>query len=579
MRIIYFLSVSFIISASTKAQTNMMATNPVAEQIMLGSYNPANYVATNVITNPATISTEINSRVSTDSLLAYLHGLRSFQNRNTGSDTVSATKGIGAARRWVHDKFQQFSTQNDNRLVVSYLQFDLDVCGITRHRNTMAILPGSDTTDKSIIVIEAHIDSRCAGLCDTSCIAEGMEDNGSGTALVMELARVMSKYTFKNTIVFVAITGEEQGLVGAEAFADYAVQKGIKIKAVLNNDVIGGVLCGKTSSPPSCPGFNEVDSTHVRLFSFGGFNSMHKQLARYIKLEYKEMLLPTATIPMGIHIMTDEDRTGRGGDHIPFRRNGFAAMRFTSANEHGNADVTAPGYDDRQHTSGDILGIDTNADTIIDSLFVNLRYLARNAVINGNAAAMAAQGVKTPSFNFTYLAGQGNNDISISITDPVGYNQYRVAVRSTGNDWDSVYTFNTRLCTIPNLPQVNNIVSVAAVDNNGIESLFSIEQMGKLSITNTQLENNNIELLQNIPNPFDEKTMISVKVQQTFSYRNAHINIIDLQGKTIKQLPIVLKPGINEVIYEHGYNATGVYTYTLVIDGKPIQTNRMVFAN
>jgi hypothetical protein len=291
------------------------------------------------------------------------------------------------------------------------------------------------------------------------------------------------------------------------------------------------------------------------------------------------MLLPTATIPMGIHIMTDEDRTGRGGDHIPFRRNGFAAMRFTSANEHGNADVTAPGYDDRQHTSGDILGIDTNADTIIDSLFVNLRYLARNAVINGNAAAMAAQGVKTPSFNFTYLAGQGNNDISISITDPVGYNQYRVAVRSTGIDWDSVYTFNTRLCTIPNLPQVNNIVSVAAVDNNSIESLFSIEQMGKLSITNTQLENNNIELLQNIPNPFDEKTMISVKVQQTFSYRNAHINIIDLQGKTIKQLPIVLKPGINEVIYEHGYNATGVYTYTLVIDGKPIQTNRMVFAN
>ncbi|OSZ77960.1 hypothetical protein CAP35_06740 [Chitinophagaceae bacterium IBVUCB1] len=576
---LYSLAATLLFPCMAWAQTNMLSTNAIAEQVMLGNYNPASYAAANVIANPATISADISNRISTDSLLAYLHGLRSFKNRNTGSDTISATKGIGAARRWVYNKFQQFSTQNDNRLVVSYLQFDLDICGITRHSNVMAVLPGSDTTDKSIVIIEAHIDSRCAGLCDTSCVAEGMEDNGSGTALVMELARVMSKYTFKNTIVFVAITGEEQGLAGAEAFADYAVQKGIKIKAVLNNDVIGGVLCGKTSSPPSCPGFNEVDSTHVRLFSFGGFNSMHKQLARYIKLEYKEMLLPTAAIPMGIHIMTDEDRTGRGGDHIPFRRNGFAAMRFTSANEHGNADVTAAGYDDRQHTSDDILGVDTNGDTIIDSLFVNLRYLARNATINGNATAMAAQGVKTPSFNFTYLPSQGSNDISISITDAIGYGSYRVAVRSTGNDWDSVYTFSTKLCTIPNLPQTNNIVSIAAVDANGIESLFSGEQMGKLSVNNTLANDNNIELLQNIPNPFDEKTMISVRVQQAFTYSKAHISITDLQGRTIKQLPIQLKAGINEVIYEHGYNATGVYTYTLVVDGKPLQTNRMVFAN
>lgn len=567
------------IAVNALAQTSMLNTNTAAEQIMLGSYNPAIYSASTIISDPAIISTDINNRISTDSLLSYLEGLRIFQNRNTGSDTLSASKGIGAARRWVFDKFQQFSSQNENRLVVSYLQFDLNVCNITQHRNVMAVLPGSDTSDKSIIIIEGHMDSRCAVLCDTACIAEGMEDNGSGTALVMELARVMSKYTFKNTIVFITTIGEEQGLVGAEAIADYAVAKGIKIKAVLNNDVIGGVMCGKTSSPPSCPGFNEIDSTHVRLFSFGGFNSMHKQLARYIKLEYKEMLLPAAVVPMGIHIMTDEDRTGRGGDHIPFRRNGFAAMRFTSANEHGDANVTAPGYDDRQHTSDDILGVDTNADTIIDSLFVNLNYLARNAVINGNAAAMAAQGVKTPTFNFTTIAGQQATDLSISITDPANYSKYRVAIRTTGNDWDSVYTFNTNKCTIANMPQANYIVSVAAVDNNNIESLFSAEQMGKLSVQNQTNTHRNIELLQNVPNPFDEKTMISVKVNSNIQYKEAYINITDIQGRIIKRLSVNLQPGINEVIYEHGYNATGTYGYTLVIDGKPIQTNRMVFAN
>lgn len=567
------------IAVNALAQTSMLNTNTAAEQVMLGSYNPAIYSASTIISDPAIISTDINNRISTDSLLSYLEGLRIFQNRNTGSDTLSVSKGIGAARRWVFDKFQQFSSQNENRLVVSYLQFDLNVCNITQHRNVMAVLPGSDTSDKSIIIIEGHMDSRCAVLCDTACIAEGMEDNGSGTALVMELARVMSKYTFKNTIVFITTIGEEQGLVGAEAIADYAVAKGIKIKAVLNNDVIGGVMCGKTSSPPSCPGFNEIDSTHVRLFSFGGFNSMHKQLARYIKLEYKEMLLPAAAVPMGIHIMTDEDRTGRGGDHIPFRRNGFAAMRFTSANEHGDANVTAPGYDDRQHTSDDILGVDTNADTIIDSLFVNLNYLARNAVINGNAAAMAAQGVKTPTFNFTTIAGQQATDLSISITDPANYSKYRVAIRTTGNDWDSVYTFNTNKCTIANMPQANYIVSVAAVDNNNIESLFSAEQMGKLSVQNQTNTHRNIELLQNVPNPFDEKTMISVKVNSNIQYKEAYINITDIQGRIIKRLPVNLQPGINEVIYEHGYNATGTYGYTLVIDGKPTQTNRMVFAN
>ena len=370
--------------STLRGQTNILCTNPLAEQVMLGNYDPAQYAADVVITDPAIISSGIASGVSPDSLKSYIIRLSQFGTRNTGSDTLSNTSGYGAARRWAVQHFQQFSAEHEDRLIVSYLQFDQDICGMGRHANVLAILPGTDTVNPGIILIEGHMDSRCAVLCDVNCTAEGVEDNASGTALVLELARVMSPYTFANTLVFCITTGEEQGLLGAEAMAQYIQNKGITLRAVLNNDVIGGVICGQTSSPPSCPGLNDVDSTSVRLFSALSFNSPHKQLARYIKLQYKENILPTAAVPMNVRIMAPEDRTGRGGDHIPFREKGFTAMRFTAANEHGDAS-NGPGYTDRQHTSSDVLGVDTDGDGSVDSFFVQFNYLARNAVINGNA--------------------------------------------------------------------------------------------------------------------------------------------------------------------------------------------------
>jgi hypothetical protein len=360
-----------------------------------------------------------------------LEKLGSFQNRNSGSDTISSIKGIGAARRWVYEKFQQFSTVNNNRLLPSYLQFDLSICSIGQHRNVFAVLPGIDTTDHSIIIIESHLDSRCEGLCDTSCLAQGVDDNGSGTALVIELARVMSVYSFNHTIVFLTNIAEEQGLYGAEAFADYVQEKGIGVKAVLNNDIVGGVLCGHTSSPPSCSPFGDIDSTQIRLFSYGGFNSLHKGLVRFIKLEYKEELLPLVSVPMTISLMTGEDREGRGGDHIPFRQHGYLAVRFTSANENGDANVADTGYIDNQHTSRDVLGYDTDLDGLLDSFLVDFNYLARNTAINGNAAAMAAIGPKTPTFALT----TGGNQVDVSITADQLYPQYRVGVRSLTYDW------------------------------------------------------------------------------------------------------------------------------------------------
>jgi hypothetical protein len=561
--------------ANTTAQVAITCTDTTAAKIMMGMYNPSAYMATTVLSHPDTISKGINARVSPDSLHAYLDHLRTFRNRNSGSDTTSLVTGIGAARKWVYSKFQQFSAQNENRLISSYLQFDYNMCGIQQHRNAIAVLPGTDTSDKSIVIIEGHMDSRCAGLCDTACVAEGMEDNASGTALVMELARVMSKYSYRRTIVFVATTGEEQGLYGAMAVAKYAQQHNIKIKAVLNNDVIGGIICGHTASAPGCPGYNHIDSTQVRLFSYGGFNSFHKGLARFIKLEYKELLKPIVSVPMTLSIMTPEDRTGRGGDHIPFRQLGFTAMRFTSANEAGDANVASPTYQDRQHTSGDSLGVDVTGDGTLDTFYVNFNYLARNAVTNGSAAGMIGIGPFTPDFTLT---GSGN-DLTINITDPYNYLSYRIGVRTTTYDWDSVYSFSGTLSHTLTLPAGTYIVSVASVDVNGVESLFSKELTKTVGIPNIQAPPKTFELLQNKPNPADEITAIAVLVNDKMNYKEAYITICDLNGKEINRTPITLDNGINEITYEHGYNASGTFIYTLVIDGQPVQSRRMVFTN
>lgn len=563
------------------AQTNIISTNPVAEQIMLGNYNPADYAATTVIADMAATTSGVHARVSPDSLKSYLFRLSEFGTRNTGSDTVSATTGIGAARRWVHQKFTEFSAANENRLVVSYLQFDLDICGMGQHRNIFAVLPGSNPSNNGVILIEGHIDSRCSVNCDVTCVAQGVEDNATGTALVLELARVMAQYTFENTIVFMATIGEEQGLLGAEAFSRYVQNNDIPLRAVLNNDIVGGVICGETSSPPSCPALNDIDSTGVRLFSQGSSNSRNKQLARFIKLEYGENILPTAAVPMDLRIMSPEDRSGRGGDHIPFREKGYAAIRFTSANEHGDAS-NGTGYTDRQHTSDDILGVDTDGDQVIDSFFVQFNYLARNVVINGNAAAVVARNVPVPlGFEALRSSDGGSGLLDVNIDDPANVGVYRIALRSFMNDWDTVYTMTgSTLGTFPAPPGGVLYVSVAAVDDQGAESLFSGEKL--IFVTGTEdldeVGGKNIELFQNRPNPFDEATWISFYVKEVPEYRQARILITDMQGKVIEQLPVSLNTGLNEVLYTHGYGVRGTFAYALQIDGQIVDTRQMVFA-
>ena len=374
--------------------------------------------------------------------------------------------------------------------------------------------------------------------------------------------------------------GEEQGLFGAAAFAQYAVDQSIDIKGVLNNDVIGGIICGATSSEPSCPGENHIDSTQVRLFSLGS-STPNKALARYSKLQYREELLPIVPVPMQLTIMSAEDRTGRGGDHIPFRQQGFAAIRYTSANEHGNADVSDPDYHDRQHTVEDILGVDTDNDNVIDSFFVDFNYLARNTVINGVTAGMAAISPRTPEYTITTQDGIANFDIQ----DPNNYDHYRIGLRTLNNDFDTLITVQgTTTYAYPFEFIGNYFFTVMSVDTNGIESLFAPEDLVTTIIVDTEepdirQDQAPIQLLQNRPNPFDEATIISFLVNENVPHREAFIIIRDLSGKEIKRLQTPIQLGLNDVLYEHGYGAVGTFVYSLEIDGEIIASKKMFFAN
>ncbi|MFC2121536.1 M28 family peptidase [Bacteroidota bacterium] len=565
------------------SQTNIRVSNPLAEEIMLGNYDPADYAASEVIDLPDAIIPDLVNRISTDSLLAYLQKLDSFYQRNTGSDTISDTRGIGATRRWIFNKFEAYSRANQNRLIVSYLDFDRLVCGMNKHKNVMAVLPGRDTTNKEILLVEGHFDTRCEGGCDTSCYTPGIDDNASGTVLVMELARVMSRYSFNRTIVFTPVTGEDQGLHGAKAMAKYVAEKGISVMACFNNDVVGGVTCGSRSSPPSCPGLNHVDSTNVRLFSYSTSNdsakySKHKQLARYIKLNQIERINPLLHTPMNINIIISEDRTGRSGDHIPFRQRGIAAIRFCSQNEHGSGGGNFP---DRQHSTRDILGIDTNSDGEIDSLFIDLNYLKRNAISNGVNLGLLANAPAAPEPEFEQTE---NGVILHLLADDAEYNQHRVGVRSRGSGslyFDTVLTFNNSIhLEINDLDRDKDYYfSVLNVENES-PGLFSTEFLREnLLGLHYDSKRKGINLGQNIPNPFNNNTLITIDNSSDKEYNNAEILVMDQLGRSVKRIPTYLGLGENEVMIENLDTMQGVLLYSLVIDGNFIQSKRMLMIN
>ncbi len=589
-----------LITIASTAQTNISVTNPLAEQVIAGNYNPSNFPGLNTVSLPDRVICEIQEELSADSMLSYLEDMDTFFTRHTYSDTVSSTTGIGAARRWACAKMQSFSDNGSGRLIPAFLQFDYPNgdCGPGfGWRNVLGVLPGADVNDHNVVIVEAHFDSRCEVRCDTACYAPGMEDNGSGSALVLELARVMSNYVFDHTIIFMLTIGEEEGLYGAEAMAEYCVMNNVPLKGVLNNDIVGGIECGNTSSPPSCPGVGHIDSLQVRIFSSPAQFQRARNFARTVKTYYTEKIVDVVDVPMTVSLIGQEDRTGRGGDHIPFRALGFRAIRFTSANEHGDADMTNPNYVDRQHTSDDILGIDTNGDQVIDEFYVDFNYLRRNAVINGATAALVASGPRVPNFTlFDEPTG-----LRISIEPDPDFAEYRIGVRTdpASLDFDEFYRITDTSFVIPNQTTgTARRVSVAAIDSKGVMSPFGDERSAfsdvntppgvldnlpygidctTVGINDPLVPGTSGITMSATPNPWSKSTELRIVLTDRTLYGNSAVLLIqDALGRDEIRRTLTLTGGTT-VVPISTLSRSGIYHYSLLINGQLVASEKMIY--
>jgi hypothetical protein len=282
------------------------------------------------------------SEISAKNIEATIGKLVSFGTRHTLSDAQSDTRGIGAARRWIQSEFERYSKENGARLEVTLDDF-IQPPGERNPQpvqvvNVVATLPGTQPESRDrIYVVTGHYDSRVTDVMNTTADAPGADDDASGVAAVMEMARVMSKKNWDATLVFIAVAGEEQGLFGSTHWAKMAKEKNWDIAGMITNDIIGS----------SHADDGRVVKDHVRLFAegvpplkempdplrtlvrTGGENdSTARELARFIKPVAEKHLHG-----MTVDIIYRRDRYLRGGDHSPFLDAGFPAVRMTEPNE------------------------------------------------------------------------------------------------------------------------------------------------------------------------------------------------------------------------------------------------------
>jgi hypothetical protein len=324
--------------------------------------------------------------VNADSLQSYIKTMVSFGTRSTVSSTTDRLRGIGAARNWVLMKFREIAVASGGRMTAlldttTYpadgrrVKSDIDL------GNVVATLKGADANDNRIFIISGHLDSRRTDVMNGTDDAPGANDDGSGSAAVLECARVMSKHSFPATIIFVTVSGEEQGLLGSTYMAKKARVQNWNIGAVLNNDIMGSNNSSET---------NIIDNTRVRVFSEGlpAFDLSRRarfirqyglendgdarQLARYVK-EVGERYVDNLEVVM----VYRSDRFLRGGDHIPYSDTGYAAVRITEMNENYN----------HQHQD-----VRTEKGVVYGDLeqFIDYEYLRKNTALNlANLANLA----------------------------------------------------------------------------------------------------------------------------------------------------------------------------------------------
>ena len=406
--------------------------------------------------------------VSAERVEADIRRLADFGTRHTLSDTVSRTRGIGAARRWIKAQFDEISAACGGCLDVSYQTFIVSgqrrIPDTTAVVSVVAIQPGTSDPGR-YVVMSGDIDSRASDGLDGTSDAPGANDNASGMAGVLEAARVLTKHEFAASIVYAGLSGEEQGLFGGQYMARTAKESGWRIEAVLNNDMIGNIQ-----------GQNGVsDNTVARVFSEGIRADETERMARFRRFTGGEVDSPSRNLARYVDRMADEyipnldmmmvyrlDRFGRGGHHRPFNDVGYPAVRIMEANE----DYRRQHQDIRVEDGveyGDVIE-EVEFDFAAKLTALNAVTLASLASAPAPPSGVEIEGAVQPSTTLRWEA----IDRSAS-PDLAGYRVYWRLTTSPQWEW-SEFVGDVTEHTLENVVIDNYIFGVASVSIAGFES-------------------------------------------------------------------------------------------------------------
>jgi hypothetical protein len=408
------------------------------------------------------------TEIKAENLESTVRKLVSFGTRHTLSDTKSKTKGVGAAQQWVKSEFDKYALESNGRLTseIDYFTVKADGKRIAKDSqlgNVMATLKGTDPNDNRVLVISGHLDSRVSDVMNVKSDAPGANDDGSGVAAVIELAKVMSKRAFPATIIFVAVTGEEQGLYGARHLAELAKAANWNIIAMLNNDMIGNSLSSGTNLrdntqirifSETIPFLETEDEAKMRKSTSRDNDSPSRLLARYIKTVTEQYV-----DQLKVKLVYRNDRFLRGGDHTPFSQNGFTAVRFCEMNEnfdHQHQDLRT----EKGIKYGDLIE------------FMDFDYLRKNTCSNLATLANLAWSPKAPT-NVGIEVKNLSNSSAFSWNAPdekVQYG-YQILMRETSSaHWEKTFFIKDTKAEIP-YSKDNYFFAIQTVDALGHASL------------------------------------------------------------------------------------------------------------
>jgi hypothetical protein len=400
-----------------------------------------------------------------------INKLVSFGTRNTLSEQNDPNRGIGAARDWLFSEFSKAAKQSGGRMTVEKQSFEQPkadrIPTPTMITNVVATLRGTQPQSQDrIYVVSGHYDSMCGSSTDATCDAPGANDDASGTAAVLEMARVMARYEFDATIVFMAVAGEEQGLYGSTYFAEHAKQNSMNVEGMFTNDIVGNSLGGNGVRDTrtvrvfseGVPSNESVEQANTRRGVGGENDSPSRQLARFIA-ETASSYVPG----MKVMMVYRRDRYLRGGDHRPFLERGFAAVRFTEPNE------------DYRHQHQNVR-IENGVQYGDLPQFVDFNYIANVSRVNAAALAMLAFAPARPK-NVGIVTARLTNDTDLKWDanrepDLAGY---EIVWRDTISPiWtNSRMVGNVSSYTMKGMSKDNFFFGVRAVDKSGNRSQVS----------------------------------------------------------------------------------------------------------